>query len=365
MAKNTMNHAPANLTTRRSETSNRGIRFLHASIRALSLLALTLALPACDTNVGGMENPGGGGNPGGGPAPAASARLFVVGSNANLLSFANPGILLGANVTPSTELENSVANHVIAPKDVAVSQSGILFIANGAGISVFENASTASGPRQADRVVAGPNSEINSPIAVAIDSTNDVLFVSENFAKNAIFVFDNASLPSFDGDPLPDRVISTNDNSFDPEEFAFHAGDLYVVTRDDIFVFANASTLDTMDAVPDRIISGPLLSDPSISIDSLGRLIVTNQNDTILIYNDAATLDGSPAPDLMLTINGAGRLETAVIDSDDRLYAAERNDAVIFSIDAISELVSGSMDADRVIESDELQTPDRLFLFEP
>ena len=329
------------------------------SLLALTLVTTTFVLSACDTGAGGL------GNPGGGPGPINAARLWVVSPNTDLVSFVNPGGLFGANVPPNTELELSISNQVVSPKDVAVSQSGVLIIANGIGLSIYENASTASGSRQPDRVVAGPNSEINSPIAVAIARPNDVLFVSENVAQNAIYVFDNVSQPNFDGDPLPDRIISTDDTSFDPSQLAFHAGDLYVVSRDEIFVYANASALETIAAVPDRVISGPLLDDPIISIDSLGRLVVANQNDTILIWNNAAGLDGSPAPDLMLTINGAGRLESAVIDSDDRLYAAERNDAAIYSLDNISVLGSGSVNADRVIESNTLLTPDRLFLFEP
>lgn len=374
MTRNTLDDARANpIETKRSgrrivqtmrartrlKLSIGRISSMQLSFLMLTLAATTLALSACDTNVGGL------GDPGDGPDPTETARLWVVSPNTDLLSFVNPGSLFGANVLPNTELELGISNQVVSPKDVVVSQSGVLLIANGVGISIYENALTASGPRQADRVVAGPNSEINSPIAVAIDRPNDVLFVSENFAQNAIYVFDNVSQPNFNGDPLPDRMISTDDTSFDPEQMAFDSGDLYVVSRDEILVYANASTLDTMDAVPDRIISGPLLNDPIISIDSRGRLVVANQNDTILIWNNAAGLDGSPAPDLMLTINGAGRLEAAVIDSDDRLYAAERNDAVIYSLDSISELSSGSLNADRAIESNALLTPDRLFLFEP
>lgn len=308
---------------------------------------------------------GGGGNGDGNGGDDSQARLWVISPNASLLSFLNPGILDGFDTPPSTELELSISTQVISTKDAVVTPGEVLIIANGAGISIFENASTASGPRTPDRVVTGPNSEINSPVAVAYDGANDVLFVIENFGQHTIYVFDNVSQPGFDGDPQPDRLIASDDTLFNPEQMFFFAGDLYVVVRDDILVFENASTLDTMDAVPDRIISGDLLEEPIVSIDSTGRLVVANQGDTLLIWNNASSLDGSPAPDLMLTINGASRLEAAVIDSDDRLYAADRNQNIVYSLDNVSLLTSGSLNPDRIIESSDLRTPERLFLFEP
>ena len=101
------------------------------------------------------------------------------------------------------------------------------------------------------------------------------------------------------------------------------------------------------------------------AIDPMGRLIVTNEDDTIRIWNDAATVDGSPAPDLELTVQGASRIDSAVIHSDDRMYAADRNLNQIYSIPNVSQLSSGEIQADRINEADALQTPERLFLFEP
>ncbi len=290
--------------------------------------------------------------------------LFVVSPNTNLLSFDDPGLLDGSSVLPSTELELGINGQLVSPNDAVVTPGGILIVANAAGVSFFENAFTASGPRPANRILEGLDSGINSPVDVAYDPVNDVLFVSENVNSDEIFVFDDVSNVVFEGDPRPDRTIGTDDNSFDAEQMRFFDGALYVVSRDDILIFENASTLDTLDFVADRILSSPLIDEPGISIDPNGRLVVTNSDDTVRIWNDAASVDGSPAPDLELTIQGASRIDSAVIDSNDRLYAADRDLNQIYSIAEVSQLESGEVVSGFINEADTLQTPERLFLFE-
>lgn len=293
------------------------------------------------------------------------STLFVVSPNTSILSFDDPGLLDGSSVLPSTELELGNNGQLVSPNDAVVTPGGVLIVANAAGISIFENAFTASGPRPADRIVEGEDSGISTPVDVALDPENDILFVSEDVNSNEILVFDNVSSEAFVGDLRPDRTIGTDNNAFDAEQMRFYGGALYVVSRDDILVFENASTLDTSDFVADRIISSPLIEEPGISIDPMGRLIVTNEDDTIRIWNDAATLDGSPSPDLELTIDNAVRIDSAVIDSDDRLFAADRSRNWIYTIENVSQLSSGLIQADRINEADALQTPERLFLFEP
>ncbi len=309
-----------------------------------------------------MDMPMGGG--GGGNGSTNPRTLFVVSPNTSLLTFANPGVLNGSGVTPTTELELGIGGQIVSPLDAIVTPDGIMFVANGAGISIFENAFTAAGPRQADRIVEGTDSGISTPVDVAYDADNDVLFVSENSNGNEILVFDNVSNLAFDGDVIPNRTIGTNDNSFDAEQMRFFGGALYVVSRESVFIFENASTLDTNDFTADRLFTSPLVDEPGISIDSMGRLIVANEDDTVRIWNDASTVDGSPAPDLELTIQDAVRIDSAVIDANDRMYAADRSRNLIYTIDNVSQLASGMIQADRVNEADELQTPERLFLFE-
>jgi len=298
---------------------------------------------------------------GGGTTPRT---LFVVSPNTNLLTFANPGALNGAGVTPTTELELGLGGQIVSPKDAIVTPAGILIVANSAGISIFENAFTATGPRAADRIVEGAESGISTPVDVAYDAENDILFVSEDATSNEILVFDNVSNLAFDGDVQPSRTIGTNDNAFDAEQMRFFGGALYVVSRENVLIFENASTLDTSDFTADRLFTSPMIDEPGISIDSMGRLIVANEDDSVRIWNDASTVDGSPAPDLELTIQDAVRIDSAVIDANDRMYAADRTRNLIYTIDNVSQLSSGTVQADRVNEADELQTPERLFLFE-
>lgn len=292
------------------------------------------------------------------------ARLWISSPNFGVFSFANPGFLDGAVVGTSTALRLGASSGVFDPSDMAVSATWALFIANGNGIAIYEDGRLATGPRPVDRTVSGPNSEINSARALAIDAENDVLFVVDRAPRHAIYVFDRVSDPDFDGDVPPARVIASSDTLFNPEQMFFSGGDLYVVNRTDILVFANASTLDTLDARPDRVISSPLLEEPIISIDSADRLVVANRSDTVYVWNDASTLDGNPPPDLVLTIEGADRVEAAVIDSYDRLFAADRNAHAIYSYDHVSLLESGLLLPERIIESPDVRTPDRLILVE-
>jgi hypothetical protein len=80
----------------------------------------------------------------------------------------------------------------------------------------------------------------------------------------------------------------------------------------------------------------------------------------VLIWNDASTLDGSPPPDLQIEVNGAQRLNHALVGEDDIMYLADGFN-LIFAIDSVSGLTGGMVEPSRTLDGDDIISPDRLF----
>ena len=103
-------------------------------------------------------------------------------------------------------------------------------------------------------------------------------------------------------------------------------------------------------------------------MDSRDRLILTDRGSEVFIFNNASTIDGSPTPDLIITIEEAGSLHAASIDSFDTLYAMDLFDDAVYVIDLITELDDDLDEVtplpDRIIKGPGFDSADRMFLFE-
>lgn len=293
--------------------------------------------------------------------------LIATSQNFNVVTFDGAGLLDGAAIPASGVLEPGNASDVYRPQDSVVSATGTLFIASETNdsIAIYNNFLSASGTRQPDRAISGPESLIDSPISLAIDQDNDVLYVANREDEN-ILVFEGASYGGLDGDVAPTRTFTREIGRMSPTQIFFSGGSLYVVDDEEILVFEDDGTLNGPVAINRLITNSAWRSSTrlNISVDSMDRMVITTRSEEVLIYNNASTLDGSPMPDQTIAIKGASYLQAAAIDAFDTLYAMDFSDRAIYAVDLVSEYVDGVVLADRAIQGPGFEGSDRMFLYE-
>lgn len=322
---------------------------------------------------GGGDN-GGGDNGGGDNGDSDNddpiVALILTGQNTNHSSFDDVVGVDGENIISSTALEYGNASGVLRGQDAVVSSNGVLFICSESNdtIAIYDSFLLASGTRQPDRTVTGEATLIDAPVSAAIDPINDVLYVINKFDEN-VLVFENVSSNAFDGEIEPARTFTRNTGTFSPDQVFFADGSLYVADDEVIYIFEDDGTLDGP-VQPDRQFSSPLFGTNTrynISVDVRDRLILTDRGSEVYIFNNASTIDGSPTPDLIITIEEAGSLHAASIDSFDTLYAMDLFDDAIYvfdDVEAMIELGDDTYIQDRIIKGPSFDSADRMFLYE-
>ena len=233
-----------------------------------------------------------------------------------------------------------------------------LYVTNGGcnSISVFNNASITQGNIAPDRTISGAATTFNSPYGMWHDSASDRLYVA-NSSANSILVFNNSSTIS--GNVAPNRTIAGAATTLNfPESIWYDAASdrLYVANdvANSILVYDNASTING-NVAPDSTISGAAtaLNGPAILwYDAASdTLYVTNYTGSILIFNSASTLTGNVAP--VRTISGAATLlnqpyGTWYDSTSDSLYVADYSANSIFVFSNAST-INGNVAPDRII----------------
>jgi hypothetical protein len=363
---------------------NSTMRLLGVSMLVGSLMSFGCAMPGGGMGGGndnGNTNNNGNGNGNGnangnnnvndnGNGKLPGAFLIAESDSSSIIGFENPEGVNGDDVAPDTLLENTQTGI----EDIAVNAAGDLYVLlqGDEAIQVFSDARTASGGTLPARTVTGEMTEMSSPFAIAIDKDADVLYFSNeprNF-RAEIRVFDGVSTNAFDGDIAPNRTFMTSaGKAFHPLQLFAINGDLWVVDdRDgedttDILVFENAvAAEDVVD--PNRTITSTLLSDDvAIWVDDQDRLFVVDQTDQVLIFEQASMLNGEASPDIEIQVVGAQRLNHVLVDSTDTMYLADGFN-VIFAIKGVSDLSSGPVNPDRMIEGSDISSPDKLDIVE-
>ncbi len=326
--------------------------------------------PAPDMGVPAGDQDGQSGDPV--PAePGFSSALFVMAGNTGFVSFDDVQVKGGTSVAVTTEL---TSEDVKAPRDAVLDKYGNLYILNAAhdgSVAIYDNPLTAGGNRPPDRIVSGAATGISrSPTGIAIDHDNDLLYVSN--LLEGVVVFDISVPGGFDGNVAPVRTFEVDLPLFRPEQIRLADGSLYVAdTRGgttDIVVFDDPGSL-VQEVVPDRFIECEAFDNRiGFDIDPFGRMLVGSRDPgLVLIFNNAADLDGPVTADVELTIAGTSfdpMPSFVLADSQDRLYVSDANNNMVFAYDLSTELTSGNLLPDRVIDSDELIVPARMLLFE-
>jgi DNA-binding beta-propeller fold protein YncE len=177
-----------------------------------------------------------------------------------------------------------------------------LYVTNNGGDSVlvYDSASTAIVPT---RTLAGAATDLDAPTGIYADTTRNLLYVATAGITNQILVFNNAA--TVNGNIAPARSIPVS--SAPAGIFVDVIADrLYVASGNTILIFDGASTANSA-STPDRTISGggSMLNQPrDIFVDTgTNRLYVANAaDDTVLVFNNASTASGSPAPGRILNL---------------------------------------------------------------
>lgn len=220
--------------------------------------------------------------------------LYVANAGSN-------AILIYENVSAlNPPLGSAVASKIISGPKTELNRPygitydptrGLLYVANrdGNAISVFgkncPQPNSLSGNIPPCRTLSGPSTSLNAPRALAIDTENDILYVS-NMGTNAVLAYHNASQPSTQGDFPPTRTIGSIPSPFGL--FIDSANDrLYVVrggTEPAVLIYENASQRSG-EAAPDRVVSGTGTQPAGIDVDAArGELFVVDSA-ALLVFN--------------------------------------------------------------------------------
>lgn len=302
--------------------------------------------------------------------PPVTPRLFIANvTGNNITSYANPSTVNG-NIPPDTNLAGA-NTQLNVPADIVVDASDALLAANniGASITSYNDAANTNGNLTPNRNVQGANTQLvaTGPASLAINPADSVLFVSEIGGAPKILIFTSVSTAGFTGNLAPTRVI-TNAAITQPIGINLDSvGNLYIanLATNTILVYANAANLNG-NVAPTRTITGnPAFTSPfDVFVDTSDRMYVVNQvGGRVNTFNNASTLNGTVAPDFTLTVPGGTDLTAIAVDSAGRGYLVNRATNTIFSYNDIATL-NGTRSPDRTIAGTNtlLSAPIRLFL---
>jgi hypothetical protein len=305
------------------------------------------------------------------PPPAVTPQLFIANLGNSVTSYVNPATVNG-NIAPNTNLAGA-NTQLNVPADIVVDTAGALLAANniGASITSYAGAANANGNIAPTRNVQGANTQLvaTGPASLAINANNDVLFVSEIGAAPKILIFTSVSEAGFTGNLAPTRTITNAALTVPIGINLDSSGNLYVanLATNTILVYANAANLNG-DVAPTRTITAtPAFNNPfDVFIDKDDRMYVVNQTGArVDVFAGAKGLNGAVPPTSTLTVNGATDLTAIVVDKAGQGFIVDRTANTIFSYDNIANL-NGARTADRTIVGTNtlLINPIRLFLVE-
>lgn len=304
--------------------------------------------------------------------------LFIAGHDGNnITSYQDPHTVNG-NIAPDTNLATT-STQLNGPSDIVVDAAGALLVTNltatPSSITVYDNAISANGSFAPSRNVSGGATGLAGPVSLAIDTTNDLVFVANLPPANNILVYGGASTAAFNGNLAPTRTIATSGSG----DITYIGGinldgndNLYVANygTGNILVFANASALNNTNATPTRIINSPDFAGPNtisdVYIDAADRMYVVDRNGRILIFDNAQSLSGpAVSANRTLTVPASALLTAIAVDANGTGYIVDPANDAVYSYDNIANL-NGAFAPDRTIQGaqTQLDTPIRVFFWD-
>jgi hypothetical protein len=313
-------------------------------------------------------------------AAALPDVLFIANFNGHsVTSYQDPDTVNG-NVAPDTNLASS-STQLNLPTDIVVDAAGALMVTNfGAvpnSITVYNDAISANGSFAPNRNVQGAATGLLGPVSLAIDTTNDLVFVANVTPVDNILVYAGASTAAFTGNLAPTRTIATTGSGDINNIRGINldgSDNLYVANygTGNILVFANASALNNTNATPTRIINSPDFSGANtvwdVYIDGGDRMYVVDSTGRVLKFSNASTLNGAVSATTILTIAGTGQLTAIAVDPNGTGYVVDATIAgvgAVYSYDNIATL-HGTLAPDRTIQgaSTQLNAPIRVYFLD-
>lgn len=308
-------------------------RALYIFGRALRIafLPVLLMLAGCVISPRITGNGNGNGNP---PPPTSGGELYVATPN-SILRFSQ-ALSANGNVQPAGTINGS-STQLSRPRFLhSDTANDRLFVANNgnSSILVFNSASALNGNVAPAAVIAGSTTGLSSPVDVAIDPANNLLYVADGIN---ILVFSGESGFSGNVNVAPVRTFSTGvtisgillDTSDDT---------LYVADANDnqVIVIAQAS-VQVLAAAPSALIQGSstqLFGPSGLALDGTGRLVVSNAGATvnstpgITIYSSPTVANGNILPDTIIAGGSTGfavpsQLALAPSSSNGQLFIAD------------------------------------------
>lgn len=298
----------------------------------------------------------------------ASPMLFIANFDSDsVTSYFDPAFVNG-NIAPDNNLQGAQTGFV-RPSDMTVNTAQQLIVSNfgqAPSIASFENASETNGNLRPDGLVQGAATQFVQPIALAMNSSQDLLFVLD-INTDEVYVFANTTQSTFNGNLAPVRTISSAEIQ-NPTGMAMGPNDdLYVCNNGgEVLVFANASNLNGF-VTPTRIIesaSFSLLWDVEVTSDNT-LFVVDADGGFLFTFNNASTLNGFVAPDFTLQVPGAGFLRSIAVDSQGNGYLVDYFGDTVFSYNNVATR-NGLLNPDRLIQGADtlLDGPVRVYIAE-
>jgi DNA-binding beta-propeller fold protein YncE len=231
----------------------------------------------------------------------ARSRIYVANFAGNSILVFNNARTVSGDVTPNRSISNT--GNQISPTGLFLDPIGDrLYVTSDNSVLVYENASGLNGSAiTPDRILTGASTTLSAPTGVFVDTTRNLLYVTNGNSR--ILVFNDTAIVN--GNIAPDESIPVS--SVPAGIFVDVMADrLYVASGNTVQIFDDAITANNA-STPDRMISGggSMLNQPrDIFVDTgTDRLYVANAtDDTVLVFNNASTANGSPAPSRILNL---------------------------------------------------------------
>ncbi len=294
-------------------------------------------------------------------------RLYISDELDNSVRIWNSASTVNGNIAPDRVISGA-ATTFGNPEGIIVDVvNDRLYVGDplGNGIKIWNSASTVTGNTPPSRVIRGPDTTLNCPLGIFVDSKNQRLYVASN--TTSISIWDNAN--AITGPIAPNRVITTASMAPNGLTLDVEGDRLYVTSNNNaILIWDNASTANGSVA-PSRTVMGAsttLIQPSGIFLDkSNDRLYICNSGGgSILAFNSASTINGNVAPSRTITSTSLYTPVGLSLDlQNDRIYAADYNNQSVLIFNNAST-INGSISPARTIQggSTTINFPQDLFL---
>lgn len=285
---------------------------------------------------------GGNGGGGGGGGTAAGGKLYVTTGD-SILRFDSVFSVRG-NRAPDAVIAGPLTT-LSTPRALQIDPvTDRLYVANqrAGSILVFSPASTASANVAPSAILGGTNTGLSSPVAIALDTTKNILYVADG---TTIFIFGNISTlrgptntgaaQSFiAGFTISGMIVDPANNILYVADAADNTVAIYQSANAQTGIGFAAGTI----VGPDTGLSKPT----GVVLDSAGRLIVSNPGTpSLTAYANPTAATGDALPATIIQGNSTGLSSPAQMAatnsiSNGALFVADPTASVVLIYSPIS-----------------------------